>query len=608
MAAASLPISTADESDAAQGGAFLGVSQSVKGRAWILRQADEAVVRLMAQRQDMPLPLARLLVSRGVALDEAEGFLNPSLRAQFPDPSSFVDMDNAAGAILDAMAAGRRLCVFADYDVDGATSGAQLLRWWRAAGVEAEHYVPDRLAEGYGPSAEAFQTLKDRGVELVVTVDCGAMAHDALEAGAAIGLDIVVIDHHQMTAAPPKAVAVVNPNRPDCRSGCGYMAAAGVTFVLLAALNREGRRRGLFTDANPAPDLLQWLDLAALGSICDVVPLQGANRALVAQGLKVMARRANPGLDALADVAEAREAASVTAAGFVYGPRINAGGRVGKANLGVRLLSTDEADEAAQIARQLDALNTQRREIEQAVLREARAQLDADLALDDKAVLIAAGAGWHPGVIGVVAGRLKERYGRPVIVIGLPHEDGDPEALGKGSGRSVAGVDLGAAVAAAREAGLLASGGGHAMAAGLSVAPNNIVALEAFLQDAVRRAGPVPAPVVEIDASVSAKGVTRALADSVRQAGPFGQGNPEPLFAVSDVRIASVREVGGGGHLRVRLTDADGASFNAIAFRATDTELGALLTTPDARVHVAVRVKPGQGRYVDVEIEDAAAV
>lgn len=583
--------------------AFFGVERSAKGRRWRARPADDRATADVARAHAAPDALARVLVSRGVTVEAAGDFLAPSLRAHFPDPSRFADMDRAAARLFDAIDAGRSLAVFADYDVDGATSAALLLRWWRAIGVKGMLYVPDRIAEGYGPSIDAFRTLQQRGVEVVVTVDCGATAHEPLSAAAAMGLEVIVVDHHQM-ADPPPAAAVINPNRADCTSDCGHLAAAGVTYVLLAALNREGRRRGFFSDTRPAPDLLQWLDLAALGTVCDVVPLVGVNRALVAQGLKVMARGANPGLAALAEVAGARDPASVTAAGFVYGPRINAGGRVGRADLGARLLSTDNAGEAALIARQLDALNTQRREIEQAVFDEAVTQIDADANAAAACIVMAAGVGWHPGVIGVVAGRLKERYGRPVCVIALP-EDG--LGLAKGSGRSIAGVDLGAAVAAARGAGLLASGGGHAMAAGLSVDPSQVTALRAFLSDAIAQAGPAPAPELCVDAAIAAAAVGRPLADAVAQAGPFGQGNPEPIFAAADVTIRAAREVGTGGHVRVSLEGADGGRFDAIAFRAADTDLGALLARPGERVHVAMRVKPGRGRYVDVEIEDAAA-
>ncbi len=581
--------------------AFFGVDCSAKGRRWRVRPADDHETAEMARVHDLPDALARLLVSRGVSVDAAADFLAPSLRAHFPDPSRFADMDRAAVRVLDAIEAGQALAVFADYDVDGATSAALLLRWWRAVGVKGALYVPDRIAEGYGPSTEAFRALKDRGAEVVITVDCGATAHEPLAAAAAMGLDVIVVDHHQM-ADPPPAAAVINPNRADCGSGCGHLAAAGVTYVLLAALNREGRRRGFFTDERPAPDLLQWLDLAALGTVCDVVSLTGVNRALVAQGLKVMARGANPGLAALAEVAGARDGATVTAAGFVYGPRINAGGRVGKADLGARLLSTDASGDAALIARQLDALNKQRREIEQAVFEEAVAQLDGDPDAVKDSTLVAAGVGWHPGVIGVVAGRLKERYGRPIFVIALP-EDG--LGLAKGSGRSVAGVDLGAAVAAARSAGLLASGGGHAMAAGLSVDPGHVAAFREFLRDVVDQAGPAPRPELCIDAAVSARAVARPLADAVAQAGPFGQGNPEPIFAAADLTVRAAREVG-TGHLRVSVEHADGGRFDAIAFRAADTDLGSMLARPGARVHLAMRVKAGRGRYVDVEIEDAA--
>ncbi len=579
-----------------------GVTQSAKGQRWISRRADEQVVGDMARRMDVPEALARVLVTRGVTMDTAADFLNPTLRGFFPDPASFVDMDAAAAVILDAVEAGRKLCVFADYDVDGATSAALLLRYWRALGVDGELYVPDRIDEGYGPNTEAFKALKARGVEVVVTVDCGAMAHEPLQAAAAEGLTVVVVDHHQMTAAPPIAAAVINPNRPDCQSGCGYLAAAGVTYVLLAALNREGRRRGVFTASRPAPDLLQWLDLTALGSVCDVVPLIGLNRALVTQGLKVINATPNLGVNALSAVAGVDRTISATTLGFVHGPRINAGGRVGQADLGARLLSTDDTREAETIAAQLHSLNTERRSIESDVLKAAIAQVDTDPKALDRSVIVAAGEGWHPGVVGVVAGRLKERYARPAVVIGVGRGEG---AVGKGSARSVAGVDLGAAIAAVRDDGLLIAGGGHAMAAGLTVAPGKIDALAEALDARIRAQGPAQAPELHVDAEISARGVGRPLADCVAQAGPFGPGNPEPIFAARDLRVKGVREVG-TGHLRTTLEDEHGVRVHAIAFRAGDVGLADVLRA-DARAHVALRVKPGKGNYVDVEIEDAAS-
>lgn len=581
-----------------------GVAHSAKRQAWVMRQADERDVGAMARRIDAPEALARVLLTRDVTLDTVEEFLNPTLRASFPDPSSFADMDKAAGAILDAVAGGKRLCVFADYDVDGGTSAALLLRYWRALGVDGALYVPDRVKEGYGPNRRAFDALKADGVEVIVTVDCGAMAHSALDHAAAIGLEVVVIDHHQMTADPPEALAVVNPNRPDCTSGQGHLAAVGVVYVLLAALNREGRRRGLFTADKPAPDILAWLDLVAIGTVCDVVPLVGVNRAFVTQGLKVINSGGNLGLSALGAAAGHEREVTASTFGFVHGPRINAGGRVGQADLGATLLSTDDRAIAERVAAQLHALNTDRREIEADVLRAAIAQVDADPDCENKAVIVAAGQGWHPGVVGVVAGRLKERYGRPAVVIGLDPA-GDGLFIGKGSGRSIPGVDLGGAIAKVRDAGLLIAGGGHAMAAGLTVASDQLPAMAEALEHAVAHQGELATPVLSIDAEVSARGVGRPLADCVAQAGPFGPGNPEPVFAARDLRVAGIREVG-TGHLRASFVDQHAERFDAIAFRAADVGLADVLRA-DAQVHVAMKIAPGRGRYVDVQIEDVAS-
>ncbi|MEE2566648.1 single-stranded-DNA-specific exonuclease RecJ [Hyphobacterium marinum] len=581
---------------------FLGVDQSVTGKAWRLREADDAAVADMARAADIPDLLARLLVSRGISADDAERHLDPKLRDWFPDPSSFADMDAAAAAIWDAVEAGQALAVFADYDVDGGTSAAQLIRYFRTLGRRLDLYVPDRIAEGYGPSKEAFEVLKSRGADLVITVDCGAAAGEALEAARDIGLDVVVVDHHLMGAELPPAKAVVNPNRADDKSGCGHMAAAGVTFVLLAALNREGRRRGVFGDT-PEPDLFDFIDLAALGTVCDVVPLTTVNRAIVAQGLKRMGGWANTGLKALADVAGVETTPGTYHAGFLLGPRINAGGRVGRADLGARLLSTDDPAEAAEIAAELDLLNKERREIEAEVLDAACAQIES--MNRDVPVLIAHGPDWHPGVIGVVAGRVKERYGRPAIVIGVS------EGVGKGSGRSVPGVDLGTAIGDAKRAGLLPSGGGHAMAGGLTVAEADIPALTEFLQGALadQFAAAGDAMALKIDGVLSPAGATEALVTKLMAAGPFGQGNGEPRFVLNDVRVVYAERVG-GAHVRFSLAAPTGERIGGIAFRAADGPLGEALLGGEGPVwHAAGRLKLDEWRgrrRVDFHLEDLA--
>ena len=462
---------------------YLGVSRSLSGRLWRERAADPDVVRRHQLALGLSEPLARALTARGIGDGGGETYLNPTLKALFPDPSSFTDMDRAAAILVDALERKRPMVVFADYDVDGASSAAQLVRWFRSLGHELPIYVPDRITEGYGPSPAAFRHLKDDGAELVITVDCGAAAHDALACAAEIGLDVVVVDHHLMRGEEiPKVAALVNPNRPDCVSGQGHLAAAGVTFVLLAALNREARRRGLFGDDRPEPDIRAWLDLAAMGAICDVTQLTGFNRALAAQGLKVMSSWRNPGLKALMDVAHAngnggQGAASTFHVGFILGPRINAGGRVGRSDLGARLLSTDDPEEARALAEELDALNANRKEVEKDVQEAAVRIIERESNFADAPCLLVTQDDWHPGVIGIVAGRLRERYRKPVVVVGVDRAAN----VGKGSGRSQPGVNLGRAVQAAFEEGLLLAGGGHAMAAGLSVRPDTIPELRAFL-------------------------------------------------------------------------------------------------------------------------------
>jgi single-stranded-DNA-specific exonuclease len=496
--------------------------------------------------------------------------------------------------------------VFADYDVDGASSAAQLVRWFRAMGRDLPVYVPDRILEGYGPSPAAFRKIKDSGAELVITVDCGAAAHDALIEAARIGLDVVVIDHHLMRGDPPPAAALVNPNRLDDTSGQGHLAAAGVVFVLLAALNREARKRGLFED-RAAPNVMDWLDLAAMGAFCDVTSLTGFNRALAAQGLKVMSGWRNIGLKALLDVAKSQGPATAFHAGYILGPRINAGGRIGRADLGARLLSTEDPEEASALAQELDALNASRKEVEKAVIDEAVAAIEKQSNFDpDAPVIVAAGDGWHPGVVGIAAGRLRERYRKPVIVIGIDR----PADIGKGSGRSQPGVNLGRAIQSAFDDGLLLAGGGHAMAAGLTVRPSGIPELRAYLCDklAGEMIDAAAQDAVEIDALIGPGGATRALWSDFQRLAPYGPGNPEPLFAIPDARIEYPIAMR-GGHIRVTLVDSSGQRLKAVAWRAGETEMGERLMAGGGGLHLAGKLKPDdwQGREgVELEIEDAA--
>jgi single-stranded-DNA-specific exonuclease len=584
---------------------YLGVTSSLSGRAWRERPADAEAARRHQLDHGLSEPLARALAARGVAAGEGGHFLAPTLKALFPDPSSFADMDRAAELLVDALEARRRVVVFADYDVDGASSAALIVRWFRTMGLELSIYVPDRITEGYGPSPAAFRRLQAEGAELVVTVDCGAAAHDALACAAEIGLPVVVVDHHLMRPGEiPPVAALVNPNRPDCGSGQGHLAAAGVTFVLLAALNREARRRGLIGAGEP--NVVAWLDLAAMGAICDVTRLTGFNRALAAQGLKVMSAWRNPGLAALMAVAKAQGPASTFHAGYLLGPRINAGGRIGRSDLGARLLSTDDPEEAAALAEELDALNASRKEVEREVQEAAVRQIERESNQADAPCLVVAADGWHPGVIGIVAGRLRERYRKPVMVIGIDRA----ADVGKGSGRSQPGVNLGGAVQAAFEAGLLLSGGGHAMAAGLSVRPSAIPELREFLcakmADEARVAA--EADALEVDALVTARGADRALWIDFQRLAPFGPGNPEPVFAAADVRVERPMALR-GGHVRCTLTDASGGRLKAVAWRCEDTEMGRQLMIEGAAIHVAGRLKPDdwKGREgVELDIEDVA--
>jgi single-stranded-DNA-specific exonuclease len=581
----------------------LGVERSFGGRRWMRRVAEDRMGLAIAQRLGLPEIVGRLLAARGVDIDGAESFLNPTLRELLPDPSRLRDMDSAVDRLVRAVKAGERVAVFGDYDVDGATAAALLHRFFAAVGIDIRLYIPDRLSEGYGPNAPALLRLKAEGVALVITVDCGITAFAPLEAAAAAGLDVIVVDHHVAEPRLPVACAVVNPNRLDDKSGCGQLAAVGVAFLLAVGLNRALRAAGWYNGSRTEPDLRRSLDLVALGTICDVVPLTGVNRALVAQGLKVLAWRGNPGLAVLADVAGVAEAPGCYHAGFLLGPRINAGGRIGAADLGVRLLTTDDPVEANALAKRLDALNAERREIEQAVLEAAIAQVEQDRS-PDHALVMAAGEGWHPGVIGIVAGRLKERYNRPACVVAL---DG---AVGKGSGRSIAGLDLGNAVIAARQAGLLVNGGGHAMAAGFTVEAGRVSALRDFLEErlAAAASGPIVASLT-VDGTITAAAAVPDLALLLDRLGPFGSGNPEPRFAIPDLRVLR-GEVVGENHVRALLAGSDGARLKAIAFRQVESDIGqALLRAGSAPLHVAghLRADNWQGQAgVQLIIDDVA--
>lgn len=593
-------MAVADSPDAHGPEAFLGVERSLSGKRWECDPAPERAVRALAQRCGLPDAAARVLAARGVGPDAAPAFLDPRLRAALPDPSHLIDMDKAVARLVRAVTDGEGIAILGDYDVDGATSTAILTRYFRALGIDPLIHIPDRLREGYGPNAEALARLAGRGAAVVLTVDCGITAFDALEAGAQAGLDVIVVDHHAAEPRLPRAHAVINPNRLDETSEHGNLAAVGVCYLLLIALNRALRAAGAF-DGRGEPDLIGLLDLVALGTVADVVALTGLNRALVAQGLKVLARRRNAGLRALADAARMDEAPSAYHLGFLLGPRVNAGGRVGEPGVGARLLASEDPAEAAGLAARLDAWNDRRRDMEAVCLEQAIARVEAQG--PGRHLVFVSGADWHAGVIGIVAARLKERYDRPACVVAH-----GPDGGGKGSGRSVSGVDLGAAVIAARQAGLLINGGGHRMAAGFTVDPAREADLAAFLD--ARIAAQVGAgglvPRLKFEGSLSAEGASLTLARALDRLAPFGAGNPEPRFAVARARIAKA-DVVGADHVRLIL---DGGA-KAIAFRAAGTPLGeALLAGPGgAALHLAgkLRIDRWNGsERVQLIVEDAA--
>ena len=582
---------------------FLGVERSVCGRRWRIREADPGIAAAIAERHGLPEIVGRLLAQRGIGIDEAPGFLAPRLRDQLPDPLHLRDMDRAVARLQRAVRAGEPIVVFGDYDVDGATAAALLLRFFAAVGAQASVYVPDRMREGYGPNTPALLRLKSEGAAVVVTVDCGATAHEPLAAAAEAGLEIIVVDHHVTEPLLPRALALINPNRLDEDSPHGVLAAVGVAFLLAVALNRALREAGWYRN-RAEPDLLQWLDLVALGTVCDVVPLSGINRALVAQGLRVARHAANPGLKALAAVAAKNGPIDAYQLGFVLGPRVNAGGRIGAADLGARLLSTDDPTLAAELAQRLDGYNRERREIEARTLQAAITLVESTP--QAPALVFAAAEGWHPGVIGIVAARLKERYERPACVVAL----GD--GIGRGSGRSVPGLALGPAVIAARQAGLLINGGGHAMAAGFTVAEDKLDSLREFL---VERLGDGfeserLVPELSIDGALSAAGAQGGVIGHIAALAPFGAANPEPRFAFPAVQVAFVEPVG-TGHIRCTLADPIGpARLKAIAFRAAETPLGSFLAASRGRaIHVAGHLRRDDyrgGDAVQLVIDDAA--
>lgn len=584
------------------------VASSATGRAWHWRSAPLPLGA--AERLGVDELAAQLLLSRGCAVADIGRTLKPTLRDWLPDPSIFRDMDVSAARLADAVERGEKIVLFADYDVDGATSAAFLLRQLRALGAEVRAYIPDRILEGYGPNAEALLGFKAEGAGLVLLLDCGTQAFGPLRAAREAGLDLLVIDHHKASTELPVALAIVNPNRLDESAEAalhGTLCTAGLAFLLGVALNRELRRRGWFA-ARAEPNLAEWLDIVALGTVADVVPLTGLNRALVALGLRRMGQRGSVGLAALADVAKLTGAPRCDDLGFQFGPRINAGGRVGQADLGVRLLASACADECGRLAVELDRLNQERRAIEAAVTAEALALTAATQG--NSPVAVVAGAGWHPGVVGIVAARVKERLGRPAIVLALGEDGG-----AKGSGRSIPGVDLGAAVLAAKAHGLIREGGGHAMACGVTLAPGQLERFSEWLAEEL--AGAVAAADTErslsVDLAVAPRAVTPALAEALEACGPYGQGWPSPRVAVGPVRLLKCEPVGRSEpktHLRFVAAGPDGGRVEGIAFRALEGPLGAMLMGAGSNpLHLAGRVTADewQGRpRAQLQLDDAA--
>ena len=588
------------EAKVAQSAAAFGVARSFSGRRWLLKSVDETIERELL-REISPV-LSRLLALRGITLAEAADYLTPKLKNLLPEPNSLKDMEAAVARVSAALAAGEAIAVFGDYDVDGSTSAALLSDFLTALGAAPRIYIPDRMTEGYGPSANAMRVLHAEGTRLVITVDCGAAAIAALTEAKSLGLDVVVLDHHRVEASPP-AIAHVNPNQPDDHSGLGHLCAAGVSFLFLVALNRHLRDSGFYQERGTAePDLRLFLDLVGLATICDVVPLNGVNRAFVRFGLGQIGALSRPGLAALAGVAGAKGPFTPYHLGFVFGPRINAGGRVGRSSLGVDLLTERDPEKAAGFAQLMDLHNRERQAIEKQILEEALAQ--GALQANAPFVLVS-GEGWHPGVVGIVAGRLKERFGKPAFVAGF--EGG----MGRGSARSIPGIDLGGIIRAAAEAKVIEYGGGHAMAAGFSLMASQLDGFRRFVDDRFSGAGPALAAANDLylDAVSSPAGANIALAQEIAQAGPYGAGNPEPLLGLPDVRVAFA-DVVGGAHVKLRLAGGDGSILDAIAFRAAGQPLGdGLLAARGGRIHVAGRLRQDDwnGRVrVQLEIEDAA--
>ena len=588
---------------------FLDVQSSVTGRRWVdrLDMNQTRIAQAISQRTDLSEILARIIAGRGVGIDEAEIYLSPTIRDLMPDPSTVTDMDALAERLADAIVKQESIALFGDYDVDGASSCALMTRYLRHFGIEPQVHIPDRIFEGYGPNIAAMDKLIANGATLIITLDCGTTSDDPILHARNKGADVLVIDHHLSDKELPQPNALVNPNRPDDVSGLGYLCAAGVTFMVLVAVNRALRNRGVTS----LPDLMAMLDLVALATVCDVVPLVGLNRAFVIRGLEAARRGNNRGIGALALSARLNGPLNPYHLGYLIGPRINAGGRIGDAGLGSRLLAMDDEHEALAIADQLNTLNAERQRIELEAVEEATRVAEAEIGSGEgPPVLVLASASWHAGIVGLIAGRLRERFERPVFAIAL-----GPDGGGTGSGRSVPGVDLGSAVIAAVDAGLIPKGGGHAMAAGVTLRPGQLAAFRAHLYDLLADPASIARAQVamEIDAALTARGANVKFVHDIERAGPFGAGNAQPLFAFPAHKARFPDVVGAGGHIKFTLTSDDGARLKAIAFRAATTELGQVLLSAgnDTPLHLAgtLSIDHWQGREeVQFRVEDIATL
>lgn len=572
---------------------------SVSGKVWNLKTGDERLALALSQRVEVPEIIGHILASRGIGLEAVASFLHPTLRDLMPDPLDLKDMQKSIDRVSQALNSKEKIAVFSDYDVDGATSSALLKRYFTEIGHDVTVYIPDRIEEGYGPNVEAMQLLHKQGNTVVLMTDCGTTSFEPLAEAKALGMDVIILDHHTSQATFPECYALVNPNRIDEDSPLTHLCAAGLTFLFLAGLQRKLRENGFFENASE-PNLMNYLDLVALGTVCDVMPLTGLNRAYVAQGLKVLRWRSNIGLSALADVAGLADTPAAYHLGFLLGPRVNAGGRVGKADYGTRLLSTQDATEARLLAQQLDTYNRERQVIEGIVLDQAIEQIEAK-SLTNHPVILVGNEGWHPGVIGIVASRLKDRYSRPACVVGFS------KGLGKGSGRSISGVHLGEVMHVAAHQNLLIHGGGHAMAAGFSLPQENFEKFYDFLIEKLGASVRETTPTLTIDGFLSLSGATPDLIDKLALLEPYGNGNPTPRFVFQNVRIAYAEKMG-VGHLRCTLMGEDGSKLKAVAFRVAETALGeALLSSQNKRLHVAGTVRLdtwGGHRDVSCTIDD----